>query len=313
MRKRYHFLQLDVFTSQPFGGNQLAVFTDGRGLSSEEMQLLAREMNFSETTFVLPPELPEAAYKIRIFTPAVELPMAGHPTVGTAAALASLGKINVPAEGGEAVLELGIGAVPVIFEPVREPGTLPFVWMKHRKPEFSETPVTREAAAEALGLEIADIRSDLPLMVVSTGVPFLFVPLRSLDAAGRARSEAAALRRMFGNAQLVNVTIFTEEVVDPQARVHARMFAPHVVGIVEDPATGSMAAPMGAYLAKTGLLPEEPVSSFIIEQGLEMLRPSRMRVEVDRVGDDIEMLRIGGDSVLVGEGDIFWDGSKTGA
>jgi trans-2,3-dihydro-3-hydroxyanthranilate isomerase len=225
--------------------------------------------------------------------------------VGTAAALAARGAISVPPEGGEAVLELGIGAVPVIVEPVERAGDLPFVWMKHRQPQFSPTRTDRAAVAAALGLAEADIRADLPLEVVSTGVPFLFVPLASLDAASRARSEREALAGLFAG-EPANVALFTEETIDPGAKVHARMYAPHVVGIVEDPATGSMAAPLGAYLAKHKVPPEEPVSSFTIEQGIEMLRPSRIQVEVGRVGAEIVTLRIGGYSVLVGEGEIFW-------
>jgi trans-2,3-dihydro-3-hydroxyanthranilate isomerase len=307
----YPFYQLDVFTRQAFGGNQLAVFPDARGLSTAEMQTLTREMNFSESSFVLPPEISGADWKVRIFTPAMEMPMAGHPTVGTAALLAHLGLISVPTGGGEAVLELGIGAVPVIYEPAgppddQQPGALPFVWMKHRAAQFGPIRTDRAAVAAALGLAPDDLRGDLPLQTVSTGVPFLFVPLVSLDAASRARSERDALARLFDAHNLANVAIFTEEVVDPQARVHCRMYAPHLAGIVEDPATGSMAAPLGAYLAQHGLLPEQPVSTFLIEQGLEMLRPSQIAVEVGRVNGEIVTLRIGGSSVLVGKGEIFW-------
>lgn len=305
-----HFYQVDVFTRQAFGGNQLAVFADAAGLSTDDMQALTREMNFSESTFVLPPEIPGADWKVRIFTPAVEMPMAGHPTVGTAALLAHLGRIAVPPQGGQAVLELGIGAVPVIYEPAvdrtPQPGGLPFVWMTHRQPQFGPVRTDRAAVAAALGLNPVDLRADLPLQTVSSGVPFLFVPLTSLDAARRACSERGALAGLFTDQTAANVALFTEEVVDPRARVHCRMYSPHVAGIVEDPATGSMAAPLGAYLARHGLLPDEPVSSFAIEQGLEMLRPSRIYIEVGRVNGEIVTLRIGGDSVLVGEGTISW-------
>ena len=304
--KRYHFLQLDVFTRRPFGGNQLAVFTDAQGLETDEMQALTREMNFSESSFVLPPRMEGAVKKVRIFTPATEMPMAGHPTVGTAAALAARGLIDVPAAGGQVTLELGIGAVPVIFEPAEE-GRLPFVWMKHRAPAFGPVRADRDEIAAALGIRSDEIRADLPMQVVSTGVPFLFIPLLSLGAIQRTRSEAGALARLFPNRPPANIALFTEEVEDPNSLVHARMYSPHVVGIVEDPATGSMAAPLGAFLAHYGILPNEPVTDFTIEQGIEMLRPSRIRVQVGRVGEKIEMIRIGGDSVIVGEGEIFWE------
>jgi trans-2,3-dihydro-3-hydroxyanthranilate isomerase len=300
---RYQYLHLDVFTRRPFGGNQLAVFTDGRGLSSEQMQDLAREMNFSETTFVLPPETPGTDRRVRIFTPAVELAMAGHPTVGTAAALVQRG-LAEPHDGG-LVLELGIGPVKVDLEQ-REDGA-PFVWMNHRMPEFTPYERSRMAVADGLGLREEDVRDDLPLEIVSTGLPFLFVPLVSLEAIGRARSETNALKRLFESMEPAHVALFTEEVVDPAARVHARMYSPHLAGIVEDPATGSMSAPFGAYLSRHGVLPPEPQTTFMVEQGIEMKRPSQIMVEVGCQGGEITSLRIGGHSVIVGEGEIFWE------
>lgn len=306
---RYAFLQVDVFTRQPFGGNQLAVFTDGGGLRTEQMQILAREMNFSETTFVLPPETPGGHKKVRIFTPAIEMPMAGHPTVGTAAALVQRGLVDLP-PGQPLILELGIGPVKVELEP-RGAGA-PFAWMNHRLPQFSEYERSRKAVANALGIEVEEIHTDLPLEIVSTGVPFLFVPLTSLAAIRRARSEAAALARLFEGMETAHVTIFTQEVEPPTAGYapadfHARMYSPHLAGVVEDPATGSMAAPFGAYLAKHGVLANEPKVAFEIEQGLEMRRPSRIKVEVGRDGERFTSLRIGGDSVIVGEGTLYWE------
>jgi trans-2,3-dihydro-3-hydroxyanthranilate isomerase len=301
---RYKFLQLDVFTNRPFGGNQLAVFTDARGLSGAQMQDLAREMNFSETTFVLPAEIPGAARKVRIFTPSIEMPMAGHPTVGTAAALLQRGLVELPPSHA-LTLELGIGAVQVDVEP--RPEGAPFVWMSHRMPQFSPYERSREAVASELGLEVEDVCEDPPLEIVSTGVPFLFVPLVSLDAIGRARSEKAALNRLFEGIPPANMALFTQEVVGAGVDVHARMYSPHLAGISEDPATGSMAAPLGAYLAKHAVLPQQALVTFAIEQGLEMQRPSLIRVEVRRNGAEIIALRIGGESVIVGEGEIFWE------
>lgn len=310
---RYSFLQLDVFTRRPFGGNQLAVFTDARGLSSAQMQDLAREMNFSETTFVLPAQIPGAARKVRIFTPAMEMPMAGHPTVGTAAALVQRGLVELPTDR-MLTLELGIGPVEVEIEP-RE-GHEPFVWMSHRMPQYAVYERSSAAVAGALGLDTSDIRDDLPLEIVSTGVPFLIVPLVSLDAIGRSRSERTALARLFEGEVPAHVALFTEEVSGPPVDVRARMFSPHLAGITEDPATGSMAAPLGAYLSSHGVLLPQPLVKFTIEQGIEMQRPSRIIVEVGRsvisgasepaVGE-ITSLRIGGDSVIVGEGEIYWD------
>jgi len=301
--QRYHFYQLDVFTRQPFGGNQLAVFIDGQGLETDQMQALAREMNYSETTFVLPPVSPGAQKRVRIFTPAIELPMAGHPTVGTAALLAHLGLVKP--EENALMLDLGIGPVQVDLQTV-DTG-LPYVWMNHRLPDFGPMRADRSRVAAALGLAECDLRADLPMQIVSTGVPFLFIPTVSLEAIGRAQSEAGALARLFESQPSVMVALFSTEVVQTKARFHARMFAPHVAGIVEDPATGSMAAPFGAYTARHGLLPDQPQVTFLMEQGLEMGRPSQITVSVTRESGEITALRIGGDSVLVGEGDIFWE------
>jgi trans-2,3-dihydro-3-hydroxyanthranilate isomerase len=303
---RCTFLQLDVFTSQPFGGNPLAVFLDARGLSTEQMQTLAREMNFSESTFLLPPESEGAARRVRIFTPAMEMPMAGHPTVGTAAALVGRGLVDSPPpDRPSLILDLNIGPVQVDLEP-RERG-LPFVWMNHRLPQFGPRREDRARIAAALGLEESDLDPDLPVEVVSTGVPFLFVPICSLESIARARSETGPLASLFAGAELANVALFTRQTVDPSCRFHARMFAPHLAGIVEDAATGSMAAPFGAYAARTGLLQDASDVTFTIEQGLEMHRPSQIVVQVAWQGDTFTRLRIGGDSVLVGEGEIFWN------
>ena len=300
---RLHFLQLDVFTRRPFGGNPLAVFTDARGLTTEQMQQITREMNYSESTFLLPPTLPGCDVKVRIFTPGMEMPMAGHPTVGTTAAIFQRGLVDLPANGA-LTLELGIGPVKVEVEP--RDGGAPFVWMNHYPPVFTPSPVLHAAAADALGLAVDDLDTLLPLEVVSTGVPYLFVPVKTLEGIGRARSETAALARLFSGSEPASVGLFTREVVDQTAAFHARMFSPHLDGIIEDPATGSMAAPFGAYAAKYGLLPDAPSHRFVVEQGIEMGRPSQITVEVAPEGDTYQ-IRIGGDSVLVGEGHIFWD------
>jgi trans-2,3-dihydro-3-hydroxyanthranilate isomerase len=304
MTRRYHFVQADVFTDRAFSGNQLAVFTDARGLSAEEMQTLAREMNLSESTFVLPPEIPNAVKRVRIFTPRKELPMAGHPTVGTAYVLAQQGMFDLRDGATEVTLQLGIGAVKVAIE-ARDHAPQ-FVWMAHREAEFGAVRDDRERVASALGISPEDIDANYPMQVVSTGVPFLFVPLRSLAAAGRCRPNASALAALPGDAG-EGVYVFTTETVSREAGVHVRMFSPHTLEIPEDPATGSGAAPLGAYLARYGLMPPAPETRFVCEQGIEMGRPSRIHVEMRRDGERITGLRIGGQTVIVGEGDIFWE------
>ncbi len=304
MNRRYPFVQADVFTDRPFGGNQLAVFTDARGLTAAEMQTLAREMNFSESTFVLPPEIDGAVKRVRIFTPAIEMPMAGHPTVGTAFVLAQRGEIPLIGERTSAGLQLNIGLVDVEIE--GEAGAPRFVWMTHRAPEFGPTRDDRARVAEALGVAADDIRADLPMQVVSTGMPFLFVPLRSLEAIGRCRVNALALQGLFAAGQPVMVYLFTTETTTPGAHVHARMFGPHVIDVPEDPATGAAAAPMGAYAARYHVLPRQPRMNFAIEQGVEMGRPSQIHLDVRTQGEAITGLRIGGQAVIVGQGEIVW-------
>ena len=303
--RRYHFTQADVFTDRPFGGNQLAVFTDARGLTAEEMQTLTREMNYSECTFVLPPEIPNAAKRVRIFTPSRELPMAGHPTVGTTYVLAQRGELELPGETAQVTLQLGIGPVAVTVE--KRHGAPHFVWMAHRDPAFGPTRDDHEQVAQALSIFPTDIHSAWPLQIVSTGVPFLFVPLRSLDAVGRCHSNESALNDLFKGTEPVMLFVFTTETVSADASVHARMFGPHVIGVPEDPASGSAVAPLGAYVARYGILPTAPEVRFICEQGIEMGRPSRIHVEARRQGETITGLRIGGQAVIVGEGEIFWE------
>ncbi len=184
MSRKIPFTLVDVFTSRPFGGNQLAVFTDAATLSASEMQELAHEMNFSESTFVMAAESAHAARRVRIFTPRREIPMAGHPTVGTTWVLASRGEIALESANVDATLQLGIGPVTVTIESTG--GRPDFVWMAHREPEFGAKRRDRGRVAKALGIAATDIRDDLPIQIVSTGFPFTlsrFVPwTRSRDA-----------------------------------------------------------------------------------------------------------------------------------
>jgi trans-2,3-dihydro-3-hydroxyanthranilate isomerase len=296
---KYHFIQADVFTDKPFGGNQLAVFTDARGLTTEQMQTLTREMNYSESTFVLPPEMPGTDMRVRIFTPAIEMPMAGHPTVGTTFVLAQSGALA----GKEATLQLKIGPIKVEIER-NSAGEPQFVWMTHNAPKFGAIRTDRERVAAALGVTVSDLREDLPVQTVSTGVPFLMIPLRSLQAIGRCKVNQSALAELFvGEPESAGAYLFTTETTGPHAHLHARMFAPHIFDIPEDPATGSAAAPMAAYAVYYGLVPE---GRFLIEQGVEMGRPSQIHVIARRAGENFTELKIGGQTTIVGEGYIFW-------
>jgi trans-2,3-dihydro-3-hydroxyanthranilate isomerase len=294
MAREYAFVQVDVFTERIFGGNPLAVFLDGRDLADGEMQSIAREMNLSETTFVLPPTRPDCAARVRIFTPARELPFAGHPTIGTTWVLATEGRLG---DGTQAALEEAIGPVAVELEgDPRRPG---FVWMHHREPSFGPAVQDRTAVATALGLDQADLCPQVPICTGTTGSLFLYVALRDRGAVDRAVLDVDAMRRAFGEAPLPGVFVFAAE---RPTGVYSRMFAPHTSGIPEDPATGSASGPLGAYLVQHGLLgPGDPMQ-LVSEQGVKMGRPSSVHIRVRAGGGGTTDIRVGGGVVLVLEG-----------
>jgi trans-2,3-dihydro-3-hydroxyanthranilate isomerase len=300
MRKlRYHLI--DVFTNQPFGGNQLAVFTNGRGLSPKLMQQLARELNFSETTFVLPPQAAGNDFWVRIFTPAVEMPMAGHPTVGTAFVLA-LEKL-LDDSGLETTLrfEEGVGVIPVRVQWQNKQPAL--IMMSQPLPEFGPHFTERGLIAEMLSIDPGEIDSNYPLQVISCGVPFLYVPLTNLAALRRVKLRYDLWEQHLQNFASPHPFVFTSETELEKSAVHCRMFAP-ALGIAEDPATGAASGPLGCYLVKYGLVDrqlEEKVS-FISEQGFEMGRPSLIHIEIEQAGEQITAVTVGGQCVYMGEG-----------
>lgn len=235
MSRDHRFVQVDVFTDRVFGGNPLAVMLDGRGLADGEMQAIAREMNLSETTFVLPPTRADCAARVRIFTPGREVPFAGHPTLGTSWVLATQGRL--PAGTARFMLEEGIGPVPVEFE--GPPSSPTFVWMRHQDPTFGPELPARAAVARALGLSEADLWPQAPIQSGSTGNAFLFVPLRERAAVDRAVLDVPALLACLGDTPALGVFVFAPDPDPAAGRVYSRMFAPHTSGVPEDPATGS--------------------------------------------------------------------------
>ena len=303
MGRRYQFVQVDVFTDEIFGGNPLAVFPDGAGLSGGQMQAIAKEMNLSETTFVLPAELAGAAAKVRIFTPGSELQFAGHPTLGTAWVLASLGRLAAP-NGNviEALLEEGIGGVPVRVE-----GS--FVWMKHRDARFGPDVTERSGIAAALGLENGDLLDGAPIRVGTTGTAFTFVPLRDRASVDRAALDVRALLSVHDDPESHGVFIFAPDgaAEDGTVRVYSRMFAPHTAGIPEDPATGSASGPLGAYVVANGLAGDVTRGHTVrvfSEHGTKMGRRSLVHIRL-RVGEaGPEEIEVGGGVVPVLEGTL---------
>jgi trans-2,3-dihydro-3-hydroxyanthranilate isomerase len=286
------FVICDVFTEQAFGGNQLAVFPDARGLGESAMQALAREFNFAETTFVLPAQDPRHFRRVRIFTPKVELPFAGHPTVGTAAVLAALNSFD----SGTIVLEEGIGPVAVELE---LGGRAPFARLVLEKEVESppETP-TRAAAAAALSLPEAAVRD---AWFASVGVPFCFIELAERAAVDRASLDRAAWSEHFARAWAPSLYLFAGERA-PGSRLYARMFAP-AYGIEEDAASGSACAALAERLA--GRLSErEGTFTWRIDQGVAMGRPSLIEASAEKRAGRIARLKVGGYSVIVGEGSL---------
>jgi trans-2,3-dihydro-3-hydroxyanthranilate isomerase len=312
---RYSFIQVDVFTDRAFGGNPLAVFPDAAGLDTDDMQRIAREMNLSETSFVLPATDPAADFKVRIFTPESELPFAGHPVVGTHWVLAHLGRVALHEPVTTIHFELGVGVRAAALH-VRD-GDVTRVVMDHQKPEFyaTATPDQTVRLARALGLEPGAITATgWPVQVVSTGIRQLFVPVRSLrdvaDLSPR-RQDTALISALLAELDPVQqcsdaIMVLTLETTSPDAAVHTRMFAPGL-GIGEDPATGSACGGLGAYLVEHGFVPATPpTTTFVAEQGIEMQRPSRITIEVDGEPGAIQMVRVGGQTVPVIEGVLSW-------
>jgi trans-2,3-dihydro-3-hydroxyanthranilate isomerase len=301
--RSYRYLHLDVFTARLFGGNQLAVFTDGRGLTAAEMQSIAREMNFSESTFVLPSVQADCDARVRIFTPAEELPMAGHPTVGTAFALAQTGVFST--DRTRAVFELGVGPTPVDL--IWDGGRLRFAWMTQPLPTFSGAPVDRDALASALGVRPAALHGRLPVQVVSCGVPYLMVPLHTRADVDAAALDAAAYKRCLDAAGLGRLAVFLfslERGADDQATAYSRMFAPGL-GITEDPATGSASGPLGCYLLTQGVVDAANAATIVSLQGVSMGRPSVIHVAISAAGPAITGVKVGGEAVFAGEGTLY--------
>ena len=303
----YQFVTTDVFTSRQFGGNQLAVFPDARGLSDESMARIAREFNFSETTFVFPPGDPKHTRRVRIFTPVNELPFAGHPTVGTAYVLAALGEIDLDGAETRIVLEEGVGPVPVTVRSTN--GAPGFAQLSvARLPEFGPPPPSANELARALGLNDGDVLSGaLAPEAASCGLKFLFVPVRDRKTLARVRIRLDDFERTLGSYWTREVFIFCDDPEQSTSNYRARMFAP-MLGVPEDPATGSACAAFGGYLAKRDKRGDGTLR-WVVEQGFEMGRPSIIEVEADKAGGRITAVRVGGNSVLVTRGELTLSGS----
>jgi trans-2,3-dihydro-3-hydroxyanthranilate isomerase len=297
------YLHLDVFTDRALEGNQLAVFPEPGSITTEMMQAIAREMNFSECTFIFPPES-GGDVRMRIFTPAEELPMAGHPTIGSTFALAIEGAIK--RDQRDFLFELGVGPTPVSL--VWHNGKLSFVWMTQLLPSFGGTIDDRASLAAAVGLAESDLVTGLPVEMVSCGVPFLFVPLVTRAAVDRAAVDRLPAARCCRQAGLEELGVFfftTEGDAHPGAAqtIYSRMLAPGL-GVAEDPATGGASGPLGCYLFHHGIVSSAAAQNIVSLQGFAMRRPSRLHIAIDTTGETITRVRVGGQSVLVGRGEL---------
>jgi trans-2,3-dihydro-3-hydroxyanthranilate isomerase len=299
---RLPFHTLDVFTDRAFGGNPLGVFPDATHLPSELMQMIARQMNLSETVFLGPPESDRGTARVRIFTPAVEVPFAGHPTVGSAIFLASGGAGERQAGSDEVtlVLEENVGAVPVKVH--FEEGRPVFAqFTTALPPEHRPCGLAPADLAALVGLQPADIGPDgLSPEMVSCGLPYLIVPVRSLDSIRRAELDTIRWRSMVADGWAHHVYLVCPESEGEGVDMHVRMFAPGS-GVPEDPATGSAAAALGGYLSAVDGRAEASLA-WTLEQGLECGRPSLLYVEADRAGGVTAAVRVGGSAVAVSEG-----------
>jgi trans-2,3-dihydro-3-hydroxyanthranilate isomerase len=292
-RRRLPFVQLDVFTSVPLEGNQLAVFPDGRGLSDADMQALAREMNLSETTFIIPRDAAtegEKGVRVRIFTVTEELPFAGHPTLGTAMVLrGSSGTDRV-------VLDLNVGQIPVQF--TAKDG-LAFGQMTQRDPEFGQTH-SREDVARAVEISVTDIADDVPIQTVSTGNAFAIVPVKSLAVLQKLVPSWSSMHSYLGKTNAKFFYFVSRETLNREAKLQARM----IFYGGEDPATGSAAGPCIAWAVQHGVI--APEQEALIEQGVEMKRKSRIYAVAAKEDCKVVNIRVGGHAVEVVRGEIFF-------
>jgi trans-2,3-dihydro-3-hydroxyanthranilate isomerase len=309
----YRFLQMDVFTDHAFAGNPLAVFPEAEGLSDEVMLKIAREMNLSETVFVLESDASEALRHLRIFTPTREIPFAGHPVVGTWNALAREGVVPLP-EGGTGWQrihhEVGIGVLPLDIE-FKDGQPVQVVMTQGQFEILDDVDDGHDQAeiARALGLAREDLDESLPIQVISTGLSCMAVPVRSLADLRSCRVNSTLLAELYTRRGATGCHAFTRETLEiGAARAHARFFAP-ADNIAEDPATGSACGALGAYLVHHGALSLEPENGryqFVIEQGDFIHRPSRINLDVEGREGAVEEVKVGGPSVLVAKGEVIF-------
>jgi len=291
-----HFYIVDVFAEKKYAGNQLGVFRNAAGLSDTMMQRLAKEVNYSETTFILSDEDREGGFDVRIFTPQEEIPFAGHPTLGTAFVIREE-VMRRPAE--TVVLNLKAGRIPVRFED--SPGEGSMAWMRQNPPVMGGI-VERKIAARALGLGEAALDARFPVQEVSTGLPFLIVPLNTMDDLRQARVSVPDFALLADRMEAKSVLLFCPQTREEANHLSVRVFAP-AYGVPEDPATGSANGCLAAYLVSHRYFGQAEVN-VRVEQGHEVGRPSLLFLRAGECGEGIEVF-VGGRSFLVARGEFL--------
>lgn len=291
----YQVKIVDAFTNRRYAGNPCGVITRADGLTDQQMQAIARELNLSETAFVFPSLV--ADFKVRFFTPAKEIPLAGHPTIATMHTLVEEGRIDLGEGARRVTQELSIGTLPV--EIGRDGEGNVRVLMMQTRPEFTRR-LDRNVFAQALGIKPSEMVQDVPVQVVSTGTPQAMVPVRSLDVLRRLKPDFQHLSDLEEMGHYFSVHVFALETFEPEHRAHARHFAASA-GVPEDPVTGSATGGMAAYLWKYGLV-REP--RYTVEQGHIMGRPGIVEIEIEGRDDEPTAVRIAGTAVTVLRGEI---------
>ncbi|CDN14006.1 MAG: PhzF family phenazine biosynthesis protein [Richelia sp.] len=291
----YYYI-VDVFAENKYAGNQLAVFTNAANLDTQRMQSIAREINYSETTFITSSEENNGGYKVRIFTPNQEIPFAGHPTLGTAYILQQT-IIQQPV--GKVVLNLGVGQIPVTIN--YNSGAPEWLWMKQNMPIFGSK-LSREAIAKVLRLDINNIDSRLPIQEVSTGLPFIIVPLKNISALKQIELDKDKYYQLIADTEAKCILAFCPETYYPENNLNVRVFC-YYVGIPEDPATGSANGCLAGYLAEYSYFGEKIVN-IRVEQGYEIDRPSLLLLRAEKNDKCIDV-NVGGKVILVAKGEFF--------
>jgi trans-2,3-dihydro-3-hydroxyanthranilate isomerase len=294
MRKLTFYIA-DVFAEEKYAGNQLAVVREAAALSGSQMQQITKEMNYSETTFILSEEPREGGYDVRIFTPAAEVPFAGHPTLGTAYIIQ---KEIIKKSIDKIILNLKVGQIPVTFE--RKANKEELLWMKQKEPTFGEV-LDAGDIAQVLTVDKADIDDRFPIQEVSTGMPFIIVPLKTLNAAKQIKINKDKYFKLIENTQAKVILVFCPETYNKDNNLNVRVFCDYY-GIPEDPATGSGNGCLAGYLVKNRYFGTNKID-VRVEQGYEIGRPSLLYLCAEEKGDKIEV-SVGGKVIMVAKGEL---------